>query len=912
MTQSEKIRLELPLVLPDIDNPDDPCVDRLIQALSGREGLDRVHLKPLKSSGQVLCLHYDPARISVTRLRELVHSVGAGLTDKYGHYVTRTSAPLHARSARLFSNRLQSVVGVLEAEVSPSGAIRVEYERALIASADLARTIQSIGGEFPGESDHENHPDESTVSPVRAASNTSAPRGPHKPPTEAIADPLGGDAMHAHAPRSPDGHGDKDHDHAGHEQAHGAAGVEHADHAGHNHDHGGIFGEKSELIFAVLAGVFVLAGWLTGRADSGPGWLPTALFCGAYLFGGYFTTKEAIENILARRFEIDTLMLVAAIGAAALGKWAEGGLLLFLFSLGHSLEHFAMGRARRAIEALAKLAPETAVIKRGGATAEVPVAQLKLGDVVLVKPNERLPADGVVVKGNTSVNQAPVTGESVPVDKQPVADGNAAIAAFDKVAAANRVFAGTINGAGAIEVMVARLASQSTMARVVQMVAEAEAQRSPTQQFTEKFERIFVPVILGLVGLLMLAFLVVDEPFADSFYRAMAVLVAASPCALAISVPSAVLSGVARAGRGGVLVKGGGPLENLGSLTSIAFDKTGTLTEGRPKLTDVATAEGVTEQELLAIVLSVESNSDHPLASALVEGAKARLPKDLQVPPASDIRSITGRGIQATVNGQAVYIGKPVLFSELAGPALPDALEKTNTRLMQDGRTTMIVRQGDRFLGAIGVMDTPREVASSVMTRLRALGIERLIMISGDNQQVANAVAKSVGLTEAQGDLMPEQKVEAIKKLREQHGKVAMVGDGVNDAPAMANATVGIAMGAAGSDVALEAADVALMGDDLGQLPFVVGLSRQTSRIIKQNLWVSLGVVAVLIPATVFGLNIGTAVLFHEGSTVLVVINALRLLAFQDHTTDAAADKQTTASRGDALSVQIKQEGAQP
>jgi Cd2+/Zn2+-exporting ATPase len=752
MKQSEKIRLELPLVLPDIDNPEDRCVDRLIQAMSGREGLDRVHLKQVESGEQALCLHYDPARISATRVRELVRSVGAGLTDKYGHLVTRTTAPLHARSARLFSNRLRDVSGVLEAEVSASGAIRIEYEKNVISPLDLARTIQSLNGAFTDQSAQLNRVSEATT-----ASPSSA---------------------HALKPQLTSRHGSKDHDHASHGHAHtdeeeNHAGHEHAHgdesdgHAGHDHDHGGIFGEKSELIFAILAGVFVLAGWLIGRADIGPGWLPVALYCGAYLFGGYFTTKEAIENILARRFEIDTLMLVAAIGAAALGKWAEGGLLLFLFSLGHSLEHFAMGRARRAIEALAKLAPETATVKRDDATVEIPVAQLKLGDVVLVKPNERLPADGVVVKGNTSVNQAPVTGESVPVDKQPVVDGSAAIAAFEKVSAANRVFAGTINGTGAIEVIVARLASESTMARVVQMVAEAEAQRSPTQQFTDRFERIFVPVVLGLVGLLMLAFLVVDEPFADSFYRAMAVLVAASPCALAISVPSAVLSGVARAGRGGVLVKGGGPLENLGSLTSIAFDKTGTLTEGRPKLTDVVVADGVTEAELLAVVLAVESSSDHPLASALVEGAKARLPKDIEVPRAVDIKSITGRGIQATVNGQTVNIGKPVLFSELGGLALPDALEKENARLMAEGRTTMIVRMGERFLGAIGVMDTPRDVAASVMTRLRALGIERLIMISGDNQQVADAVAKSVGLTEARGDLMPEQKVEAIKKLRD-------------------------------------------------------------------------------------------------------------------------------------------------
>ena len=797
--------------------------------------------------------------------------------------MARLTAPLHARSARLFSNRLRGISGVLEAEVSPSGAVRVEYDTETLSQADLVTQIGFIGGVIASLShttpETMKNKEAEKVFPVDshreapAATQTESRDTQHEPRPE---DP-GEHQEHQHDDQSEHDHGDsKDHVHA-----HGATDKEHA---GHDHDHGGIFGEKSELIFALLAGAFMLAGWLCTWTQSGPDWLSTTLFCIAYLFGGYFTTKEALENILARRFEIDTLMLVAAAGAGALGKWGEGALLLFLFSLGHSLEHFAMGRARRAIEALAKLAPETASVKRGDKVEEVAVETLKPGDIVLVKPNERLPADGVVVKGTTSVNQAPVTGESVPVDKQPVADGAAVIAAFEKVAANNRVFAGTINGSGGIEVMVAKLAAQSTMARVVQMVTEAEAQRSPTQQFTDKFERIFVPVVLALVALLMFAFIVVDEPFADSFYRAMAVLVAASPCALAISVPSAVLSGVARAGRGGVLVKGGGPLENLGSLTSIAFDKTGTLTEGKPKLTDVIAADGVEELELLAVVLAVESHSDHPLASALVDGARDRLSKESSALTADDVKSITGRGIQASVNGETVYIAKPVLFSEMSIASLPDALVKANEKLVADGRTTMIVLKGKRFLGVVGVMDTPREVAASVMVRLRALGIERLIMISGDNQQVADSVARTVGLTEARGDLMPEQKVEAIKQLREQHGKVAMVGDGVNDAPAMANSTVGIAMGAAGSDVALEAADVALMGDDLGQLPFVVGLSRQTSRIIRQNLWVSLGVVAVLIPATIFGLNIGTAVLFHEGSTILVVINALRLLAFQDKT----------------------------
>lgn len=513
---------------------------------------------------------------------------------------------------------------------------------------------------------------------------------------------------------------------------------------------------------------------------------------------------------------------------------------------------------------------------------ELPVSQLQLGDIVIVRPNERLPADGVVTLGTSSVNQAPVTGESVPVDKQPASNPAEAVKAFDKVAAVNRVFAGTINGSGVIEVMVARRADQSTMARVVKMVADAETQRSPTQNFTEKFERIFVPAVLVLVTILLFAGVVVDEPFSDSFYRAMAVLVAASPCALAISVPSAVLSGVARAARGGVLVKGGAPLENLGTLTSIAFDKTGTLTEGKPKLTDAVAANGASEQELLSVAMAIEEHSDHPLASAVVVGAKERLGNSVIPVQASDIKSITGRGVQALVGEELVYIAKPVFFSETAGNVLPVDVLNADLKLVEAGRTTMIVLKGKRFLGVLGVMDTPRPVAGEVMAALRGLGIDRLIMISGDNQQVANAVAKSVGLTEARGDLMPEQKVEAIKELRDKHGKVAMVGDGVNDAPAMANATVGIAMGAAGSDVALETADVALMADDLAQLPFAVGLSRSTSRIIKQNLWVSLGVVAVLIPATIMGLNIGTAVIFHEGSTLLVVINALRLLVYGD------------------------------
>lgn len=663
------------------------------------------------------------------------------------------------------------------------------------------------------------------------------------------------------------------HDHGKHD--HGDPHEHGESHGAHKHDHGGIFGERTELIFALICGGLLVAGWLLSRFDAE--WAGKGAFLAAYLFGGWFTLREAIENLRARRFEIDTLMLVAAAGAAALGQLAEGALLLFLFSLGHALEHFAMGRARRAIEALAKLAPETAHLKVGEGTEVVPVEALQIGDVVRVRPNERMPADGLVIAGESSVNQAPVTGESLPVDKRPTAD---AAMDFMKAPAEHRVFAGTINGAGGLEVRVARLASETTLARVVKMVAEAEAQQSPTQRFTDRFARIFVPVVLGFVGLLMFAWVVRPETFSVSFYRAMAVLVAASPCALAISVPSAVLSAVARAGRGGVLVKGGGPLENLGSLTALAIDKTGTLTEGRPALTDVKTADGIEEHELIALAVAVEAHSDHPLAAAIVRDGATRL-RAHATHQVSDVVSLTGQGVRAVVDEKYVYIGKPSFFAGQTSP-LAAGVAAAADLLERQGRTVVVVRHGTTDLGAIGLMDTPRAAAKDVVARLRRLGIQRIVMLSGDNQQVADAVAQQLGIDEARGGLMPEDKVTYVRELISRGGRVAMVGDGVNDAPAMALATVGIAMGAAGSDVALETADVALMADDLNHLPFAVGLSRRTSSVIRQNLWISLGMVAFLIPATLLGLRIGAAVIFHEGSTLFVVANALRLLGYKE------------------------------
>jgi len=726
------------------------------------------------------------------------------------------------------SERLCALPGVLSAEASASGVVHIDFDRDVIGEDALLTALLALG--------------------VRRQQ-------------------LSNSEVHEHTHRKSE--------EPGHEHKHGD-GQEHE----HKHEHGGLFGANTELIFALGSGAMLGAGFVVGRwIDAAPSWLELACYLAAYFFGGFYTLREAVDNLKLRRFEIDTLMLVAAAGAAALGSWAEGALLLFLFSLGHALEHYAMGRAKRAIEALAELAPETATVRRDGATATVQVEELVVGDIVLVKPNERLPADGFITAGDSAIDQAPVTGESIPVDKRAVMDAAQARARPDSVDANSRVFAGTINGAGSLEVEVTRRSGESALARVVKMVSEAETRKSPTQRLTDKFERIFVPAVLCLVVVLLFAWVVVDEPFRDSFYRAMSVLVAASPCALAIATPSAVLSGIARAARGGVLIKGGAPLEELGALNAMAFDKTGTLTEGRPRITDVVPVDGTSEEELLEVAVAVESLSDHPLAAAIARDGRERLGGH-SVLEAGDLRNLIGRGVSAIVAGVPVWIGKVEMFGVDGVPALGMSSRAAAERLREAGRTTMVVHRGGRDLGTIGLLDTPRPGAREALQRLRELGIERMIMISGDHRKVADAIANDVGLDEAWGDLMPEDKVEAIRKLREQT-RVAMVGDGVNDAPAMANATVGIAMGAAGSDVALETADVALMADDLRHLPFAVGLSRHTRRIIRQNVFVSLGVVAILIPATILGLGIGPAVAVHEGSTLLVVFNALRLLAYR-------------------------------
>lgn len=639
------------------------------------------------------------------------------------------------------------------------------------------------------------------------------------------------------------------------------------------------YARNKELCWSLFAGALLAIAWAGELWTGLPRWAAVAIYAVSYIFGGLDLVGHTVKSAIKGRFkpDIDLLMLLAAVGAATLGEWAEGAFLLFLFSFAHALEHYALDRARGAIRALAELAPPVARVIREGKEVEVLVEQVKPSEVVVVRPGERIPVDGIVRNGQSAVDQAPITGESVPVEKGTGAE----------------VFAGTINGEGALEIETTRAAGDRTLDRVVKLVSEAQTQKAPTQQFTDRFEAIFVPAVL-VADLLLITLppLLGAWDWSTSFYRGMAMLVAASPCALALGTPAAVLAAIAQAARNGVLIKGGVHLENLGMLRAIAFDKTGTLTVGKPEVTDLFPAPGVTERELLAVAAAVEGRSQHPLAKAVVRRAEEA---ELDLPVAGDLQSITARGVRADIDGRAAEIGSLRLWE---GQAVPEEVRDAVENLQAAGRSVMAVRHGSRWLGAIGVADRPRDGVRSILGGLRSLGVGPLVMLTGDNRSVGETIGREVGVDEVEADLLPEDKVAAIRKMLGTHERVGMVGDGVNDAPALANATVGIAMGGAGTAVALETADMALMGDDLAKLPFAVGLGRAARGVILQNLYLSLGVIALLLLATTTGyFGIGPAVLVHEGSTLVVLANALRLLAYSPGLIDGESPDCGCSSR---------------
>ena len=773
------LHLEIPLLLPGVEDGRDQCVERLQESLLPVAGIRLAHVERADGAA-VLCLHYDPDLLSLDRVERLAREAGAAIAERYRHESLHVIGMDCADCAVSLEHILRRAPGMINTAVSYAAEkIRVEYDAEAISHEDVLRRIRGLGYDV--------------VQKRR----------------EAWWD------LHA------------------------------------------------DLILSLLAGTLLTVGFVGETYLGLPHAAAVAAYALAYLSAGYDIARHAVVAALNLRFDVDVLMILAAIGAAALGDWPEGAFLLFLFSLGHALEKSALDKARNAIEALGQLTPKTAHVRRLGVEQESPVEELLRGDVVIVRPGERLPADGRLIRGSTTIDQGPVTGESMPVQKE----------------VGDEVFAGTVNGSGAIEVEVTKLSADSTLARVFQLIEEAQTQKSPTERTVERLQGWFVPAVLGAVvltavlppalGLLSLR---------QSLIRAISLLVAASPCALALATPSAVLAGIAQGARNGVLIKGGVHLENLGRVRAVAFDKTGTLTRGSPQVTTAIPLGDATSQQLLRVAASLESRSAHPLAVAVVRHVSDL---GLRFEAPDRLSDASGLGVQGEIRGEIARVGGERYFA-VDEADLPAEMQSVLLRLAAEGKTTMIVQLSGIYLGVIGLADQPRPEARQSLASLKSAGMGPIVMLTGDHRAVAEAVAAEVGVTQVEAGLMPDDKVRTVMSLRQRYAHVAMVGDGVNDAPALAAATVGIAMGGAGTDVALETADVALMADDLLALPYAFALGRLTRQIVNQNLTIALGVIGVLVLAAVTGLTgVGPAIVVHESSTLLVVLNALRLLGFR-------------------------------
>ena len=561
-------------------------------------------------------------------------------------------------------------------------------------------------------------------------------------------------------------------------------------------------------------------------------------------------------------------MTVAVIGGAIIGKWAEVSVVVILFAISEALERFSMDKARQSIRSLMDIAPKEALVRRKGQEMMIHVDDIAVGDIMIVKPGQKIAMDGMVVSGYSAVNQAAITGESVPVEK----------------AVDDEVFAGTLNEEGLLEVEITKLVEDTTISKIIHLVEEAQGERASSQAFVEKFAKYYTPIIMIIAALVaVVPPLFFGASWETWVYQGLAVLVVGCPCALVISTPISIVSAIGNAAKKGVLIKGGVYLEEMGALKAIAFDKTGTLTKGVPVVTDFNVLnKQVDENEMLSIITALEYRSQHPLASAIMKRAEeANISySDVVV---DDFSSITGKGIKGTVDGTTYYIGSPKLFKELSNSSFDKNLEKKVATLQNQGKTAMVVGTDKEILAIIAVADEVHESSKEVIQKLHQLGIKNTIMLTGDNKGTANAIGSHVGVKEVQAELMPQDKLDYIKQLKSEYNNVAMIGDGVNDAPALAASTVGIAMGGAGTDTALETADVALMGDDLRKLPFTVKLSRKALNTIKANITFAIAIKFIALLLVIPGwLTLWIAILSDMGATLLVALNSLRLMRVKD------------------------------
>ncbi|MEY9972844.1 Cd2+/Zn2+-exporting ATPase [Lysinibacillus sp. RC46] len=622
------------------------------------------------------------------------------------------------------------------------------------------------------------------------------------------------------------------------------------------------FYRKTENILAGISLLFIVLGYVFGAMRSETEPLTIGMFIIAILVGGIGIFKTGFRNLARFEFDMKTLMTIAVIGAAIIGEWEEAAVVVFLFAVSEALEAYSMDKARQSIRQLMDIAPPTATIKRAHGEhfheMELPTEEIEIGDILIVKPGQKIAMDGIVVSGLSAVNQAAITGESIPVSKT----------------VDDEVFAGTLNEEGALEVRVTKRVEDTTIAKIIHLVEEAQAEKAPSQQFVDRFAKYYTPAIM-IVALLVA---VIPPLFIGDWqhwiYQGLAVLVVGCPCALVVSTPVAIVTAIGNAARQGVLIKGGIHLEQLGHIEAIAFDKTGTLTKGQPAVTDIFTSQQMSEDYVLQLVAAVEKQSQHPLAKAILQALHEKNLTEL-IP--TDFQSVTGKGAYATVDGQIIYVGSLKWIATLT--TVDEMIKEQVEKLQQQGKTVVAAVSNDQFIGMIGIADQLRQESKDVLNKLNGLKVKHKVMLTGDAEPTAQAIATSLNMTDVRASLLPAEKLMAIKDLRAQYGAVAMVGDGVNDAPALASADVGIAMGGAGTDAALETADIALMGDDLTKLPYTIGLSRKTLRIIKENIIFALALKLVALLLVIPGwLTLWIAIFADMGATLLVVFNSLRLI----------------------------------
>lgn len=614
------------------------------------------------------------------------------------------------------------------------------------------------------------------------------------------------------------------------------------------------FYKRRQTIETAISLVLLVLGIMVSfqAAETDP--LAVGLFAGSMLVGGYHMFWTGLKNLVKFTFDMKTLMTIAIIGAAIIGEWREGAVVVFLFAISEMLEAFSMNKARQSIRGLMDLAPARALVQRDGVLIELDTEDVRIGDTMIVKPGQKIAMDGTVARGESSVNQAAITGESIPAAKHP----------------GDEVFAGTMNEEGALEIMVTKRVEDTTIAKIIHLVEEAQAEKAPSQQFVDKFAKYYTPAIIVIAFLVALVPGFVTGNWELWIYQGLAVLVVGCPCALVVSTPVAIVTAIGNAARQGVLIKGGIHLEETGRIKAVAFDKTGTLTKGFPELADVLSEAGYTKKEVLKIAASAEAMSQHPLARAIT----SQVPEPYSM---KGFKSVTGKGVSALVNGLRVSVGS-LDWAEEAGFAVPDEYRK----LQECGKSVMAVFSEMELIGAVAVADAIRSESPAIIESLKGMGIEEVIMLTGDHPATAAAIASQIGVTDVRAGLMPEDKLSAIKELQAEYGPVAMVGDGVNDAPALAASSVGIAMGGAGTDAALETADIALMADDLEKLPYTIRLSRKTLRIIKENIIFALGLKIIALLLIIPGwLTLWIAIFADMGATLLVILNALRLVKIQ-------------------------------